>query len=68
MTKIFKLTKTDELSATWQKLEKYFKDRLDLLRRDNDKQKDEIQTAYLRGRILEVKSLLALTKNEQPNL
>ena len=56
------ITETEKQSALWQKIEKHYKERLDKLRTQNDKDQDGIQTAHLRGRISEVKSLLALTE------
>jgi hypothetical protein len=41
-----------------QKLRRELTERLDLLRKKNDKQVSEIETAALRGAIEEVKSLL----------
>lgn len=50
----------DRESALWKKLEPYMTRRLEMLRRRNEADLNDIETAKLRGRILELKSLLAL--------
>lgn len=59
------LTQRDRDSDTWEKLHAYLTERLDELRRKNDNDMGEIETARLRGQIREVKGLLALG-NEKP--
>lgn len=56
----FALTAEDRVSRTWSRLEQHLSDRLQQLRHDNDKPLDATETAALRGRITEVKRLLAL--------
>ena len=52
----------DFRSETWRALEDVANSRLDDLRRKNDGQLDAMQTAHLRGRIAELKTLLTLAK------
>jgi hypothetical protein len=61
-----KLEAHEKQTALWQKLESYIEQRIDTLRRMNDSELDPIQTARLRGRIVELKALVALSKDEQP--
>jgi len=58
----FKLSKAQVNSPIWNELMNYFIDRLDQLRCENDSNKDEVQTANHRGRIAEIKALIALDK------
>ena len=57
-------TPQEKQSAAWIKLQKYLEQRLALLRAQNDMDKTEGDTARLRGRIYEVKSLMALNADE----
>ena len=57
-------TPQEKQSAAWIKLQKYLEQRLSLLRAQNDVDKPEGDTARLRGRIYEVKSLMALNADE----
>lgn len=55
------LDRRDFNGATWARLETYLRARIADLRQQNDRpQNTEQQTATLRGRILELKELLAL--------
>ena len=57
------LTEHDLSSEVWLKIEKHLNTRLEQRRRDNDSDSlDEIKTARLRGRIAEIKDLLAFGK------
>ena len=59
-----KLTFEERNSATWAAIRKHLDSRLDVLRRQNDNALDSIETATLRGRIQEVKRLIALDKGD----
>jgi len=52
----------DFTSDTWKALVIRYESRLEDLRRKNDGDLNEIQTAKLRGRINEIRELLALAK------
>jgi hypothetical protein len=58
----FALTMAEINSPSWCRLMEYFADRLAQLRAENDTDKDEVQTAKQRGRIAEIKALMALDK------
>lgn len=53
----------DRQSAVWQKLKKHLEAELALLRAKNDRNLDEKRTAILRGRIEQLKMILALDKD-----
>lgn len=57
-----KLTRHEQINPLWMKLEAHFKDRLNSLRCMNDGEKNEVETANMRGRIAEVKAMLALAE------
>lgn len=59
------LSQYEAQSALWLKLKKLMLERLDTLRQQNDGVLGVEETARLRGRIAELKSLLAL-EEEQP--
>lgn len=59
-----KLARHDIETALWRKLESYLEQRMETLRQTNDGDLDPMQTARLRGRIAELKSMLALSKDE----
>ncbi len=61
-----KLNDTERNSAPWQKVKAELESRLDLFRRKNDSNLDAEQTAKLRGRIAEIKNLLALGEPPPP--
>lgn len=54
------LTDAERQSALWMKLARHVEQRLDILRRRNDNQLDDLATAKLRGQIAECKAILAL--------
>lgn len=54
------LDRSDFNTRTWERMEALLLARLDALRKRNDQNLDSEETANLRGRIAEVKSLLAL--------
>lgn len=58
--KDYKLTALEQQSALWKKLKEYQLDRLDKLRLQNDNKLDEIETAYLRGKIAAIKGFLTV--------
>ena len=57
------LTPADKLNPLWGKLQEMWTERLALLRGQNDNDRSEVETAKLRGRIAEVKSLLQLDED-----
>ena len=54
------LTRSQRDTPVWSVIEKHLRERLDTLRRQNDKQDNEAATQLLRGRIVEVKALLSI--------
>lgn len=56
------LTEQDKQSSLWRKLKDRAEHDLDALRKRNDAPNDEVTTALLRGRIHQIKELLALDK------
>lgn len=54
------LTLADFHSATWQKMKKHLQSQLESYRKENDGNLDNDKTQRVRGRIAEVKRLLAL--------
>lgn len=60
MNESFRLNPSDKASPLWRALAGYYTDRLAMLRAQNDAPKSAEDTASLRGRIIEVKALLAL--------
>jgi hypothetical protein len=61
-----KLEEHETKTALWQRLEAHFKEELESARRKNDRQKTELDTAFLRGRIAQLKSFLALGEPPRP--
>lgn len=59
------ITKGDKTAVVWVKLMARYRARLELLRSQNDGAASEVDTAMLRGRIAEVKAILALD-NDSP--
>lgn len=55
-----RLTEHERSSALWEKLSKYWDERLVQLRLENEKNLSEIDTARLRGKLSEVKLNLAM--------
>ena len=64
--KLDHLDRVETQSALWQKLRKDFEYRIDSLRRENDANLDAVQTASKRGRIAQLKELLALGEPPEP--
>lgn len=62
-----KLTKEESRSQTWVRIEELLTAELARLRGLNDDtQKDEIKTAVIRGRIKQLKEVLAMGKETPP--
>lgn len=62
----FVLTNSERQSGLWMRLETHFKDRVERLRKQNDGDLNEIQTAKLRGQIATFEALLLLGKDMPP--
>lgn len=62
----FRLKTHERGSEVWISLERHLTERLQTLRQQNDANQTDESTAYLRGRIAEIKALLNLGK-DQPN-
>ena len=56
------LLNSDQISPTWMKLKLHIEKRIEQLRKENDGDRTELETSKLRGRIAELKALLALDK------
>ena len=54
------LTIEERRSPLWRKLAEHYESRLESLRNQNDGDRTDVDTAKLRGRIAEVKLVLAL--------
>jgi hypothetical protein len=54
------LTEGELVSGLWVKMRMHLQARLELLRRQNDNTQSEAETADLRGRIAELKRLIAI--------
>ncbi len=62
----FELLPTDLVSSTWLKIEKHLEERLNNLRAKNDNENlKEHETAAMRGRIAEIKAMLAYGKTQR---
>jgi hypothetical protein len=59
----FALKDSDIHGETWVRLKKHLKGRIELLRAQNEGDLDDVATAKLRGRIAELRVLLALDKD-----
>jgi hypothetical protein len=60
-----KLTRSEAASGLWQRIEEHLTRRLAEKRAENDNRtKDAIETAHLRGAISELKAFLALAQTE----
>jgi hypothetical protein len=57
------LTQDEKDSKLWRKLMKHWEDRLQILRTQNDGDKDEKATSRLRGQIAELKAMLGMDKD-----
>lgn len=66
MIEQFRLSESDTRSEVWLRLKSHMEDRLQTLRAQNDGDLDEVKTAKLRGRINELKYLLALDQPLEP--
>lgn len=55
-----KLNAVEKQSALWRKLEQHLTERLATMRQKNDGNLDPLETAKVRGRITELKDLIAL--------
>lgn len=62
MSDIVKLTDLERKSSAWVKIRDYYQRRLDVMRGRNDGDLVIEETAKLRGRIAEIKNLLALDR------
>lgn len=62
MTEKFRPAEHERHGQLWRDLMRHCEDRLAELRQRNDADQDERVTANLRGRIAEIKALLALDK------
>lgn len=60
------IEKNDRQSAVWLKLKKHLEAELDVLRKKNDGNLDEVKTANLRGGIRQLKAILALENDAPP--
>lgn len=60
------LDANDKKSPLWVKIKTHYEQRLEMLRRKNDKRRSDEETDYLRGRIAEVKELLTLGDSPTP--
>lgn len=67
MTDRIELTDSEKSSAAWGKVHAYLAQRLEALRVANDRDMTEQETAKQRGRIAEVRALMALA-DDRPNL
>lgn len=59
-----RLTAAEAATQLWDELSRFISRRLNLMRAENDNDKDPIKTAHLRGRIAAMKELLALGSQE----
>lgn len=57
------IERDDFKTAAWAHIRSLLQDRLAALREENDDRLDEVKTATVRGRIAEVKALLALEQH-----
>lgn len=63
----FQLTATDREAPLWRALSGHLTSRLASLREKNDsRQHDAAETAFLRGQIAEIKALLELAAERRP--
>ena len=60
------LTRLEQSSSVWLKLQAHVNERIDTLRSQNDGELSEVVTAKLRGRIAELKQILALASQQEP--
>ena len=57
---------SEGLPTLWRQVKEFYTARLDALRKENDGDSTPEKTAKLRGRIAEVKMLLALDQSQAP--
>ena len=57
---VAKLSTEDFRSQTWRRIADIFEERLNELRKQNDAHLDQVKTSEIRGRISELKKILAL--------
>jgi hypothetical protein len=62
---LFRVPTQDRLGALWQRLMEHYRDRLADLRKMNDAPVDAETTAFMRGRIAELKHLLNLNEENE---
>ena len=63
MTDPFKLSQTDRMSPIWLSIERHLHERLSQLRQQNDATLPTEATEKLRGRIAQIKEILALAQD-----
>jgi len=63
MRETFKLTEHERLNPVWPKLMKYMEAKLQELRAQNDAELSPEKTAFQRGKIAQLKSLMNLDKD-----
>lgn len=56
------LKQSDINSQTWKRIKDHVEQRIEMLRRKNDSNLDEIETAKIRGQIAELKFIAELDK------
>lgn len=61
------LTEEDRRNPLWLRLERHLTERLAFLRKENDASREHAQTEHQRGRIAEIKAILALA-DEKPRV
>jgi hypothetical protein len=62
---MFELSISDRQSPLWQRWIEFLEERLDHLRKLNDHDSTEIETAVLRGRIAEIKTLISFNDESE---
>lgn len=62
----FSLTRDERMSPLWHKLHAHMAGQVEVLRVMNDADRDEVETARLRGRIAAYKELMALNNEIDP--
>lgn len=58
------LNKFDRISTSFQKVLAICEKSLDIYRKQNDKNLSELETAHLRGKIVQIKAIMALGKEK----
>lgn len=62
----FSLTRDERMSPLWHKLHAHMAGQIEVLRMMNDADRNEVETARLRGRIAAYKELMALNNEIDP--